>query len=73
MGALSSAIMRPREGVCSAQDYTADRVGIPAPWGQSGVVVSVPCLPVLGIAGSVSLIPPLALCVVGGGRAVSVG
>lgn len=59
--------------MCSAQDYTADRVGISVPWGQSGVVVSVPRLPGLGIAGTVSLISPLALCVVGGGRAVSVG
>lgn len=43
--------------MCSAQDCTACKVGLPSVMGAVWVVVSMPCLPDLSTAGSVSPIP----------------
>lgn len=73
MEGLPRAIRRPREGACSAQDDTASRVGLLAPWGQYGVVVSVPHLSNLVRAARHPCAGTLCGGVQGGGRRKQVG
>lgn len=77
MEGLPRAIRRPREGVCSAQDDTASRAvsgwAPGTPWGQYGVVVSVPHLSNLVRAARHPCMGTLCGGVQGGGRRKQVG